>query len=151
MRTVDSDLQNFATDHAGWFPKGSNSCEALCQLYPDYTDYGIELAGLSGNIRAVTNALQNRLSIEGLTSWVYVPGLRADDDPRLAILWESKTGLKSNGKRAHNDARPVLLLSRDITNVPSADWENFLKHQEQLRKAVQANREAANAPLPDAH
>src|SRR2546422_802651 len=84
VRTVDSDLQNYASDHDGWFPNADDPYSALAKLYPAYSASGYELAGLSGNIERVTNALQIGHSISNLTSWTYVPGLRQDDDPRLA-------------------------------------------------------------------
>jgi hypothetical protein len=142
LRTVDSDLQNYASDHDGWFPNADDSYNALAKLYPGYSGAGYELAGLSGNIQAVTNALQAGHSISTLTSWVFVPGLRRDDDPRIAILWESTPGLSPDGKLASWGNRPVLLLSLDITNIPEADWKSFLKQQELLRNEVQTKRTA---------
>jgi len=69
-----------------------------------------------------------------------------------SLLWESKSGLYPNGKRNSFGGHAVLLISGDVTNVPAVEWENFLKHQEQLRSAVQANREkATDASLPDAY
>jgi hypothetical protein len=143
MRSMDSVLQNYAVDHSGWFPDGKNSHDALVHLFPDYCPFGLELAGLSGDIQKLTNALQMGESISNLTSWVYVPGLREDDDSRLAILWESRPGLSAGGRLVSGGQRPVLLLNRDITNVPAVHWEDFLKQQELLRNAVQTNRETA--------
>ncbi|NLH71563.1 MAG: hypothetical protein GX456_00755 [Verrucomicrobia bacterium] len=146
-------LLTFAGEHNGWFPRSDkNSYDALQQLYDSYCPSGKELAGVSGNIAAVTDALRKGKPLDAsLTSWVYVPGFRIGDPQDIAILWESKPGLFYDGRRNDFGGHAVLLLGGDITNVPAADWESFLKHQEQLRKAVQANRETANAPLPDAH
>jgi hypothetical protein len=43
--------------------------------------------------------------------------------------------------------RAVLLISGDITNVPAADWEFFLKQQEQLRESVQVSGDMVDKPL----
>src|ERR1051325_11965447 len=83
MRVVESELRSYARNNDGQFPDGTNSFEALAKLFPDYSHTGAELAGLSGDIQAVTSALQSRRSISNLTGWVYVPGLREDDDIRL--------------------------------------------------------------------
>jgi len=147
MRVIDSELANYAAHNDGCFPNGHDSYAALAKLHPDYCEAGSELAGLSGNIQQVTNALAKGVSISNLTSWVYIPGLREGDDPRIAILWESMAGLTQAGKVSSQKTRPVLLLDRSITNVPAANWESFTKQQEQFRNAVQAKRAAAtNAP-----
>ncbi len=143
MPLMDADLHTYASDHGGWFPNDTDQSKALAKLYPGYS-YGVELAGLSGNIQQVTNALWKGISISNLTSWTYVSGLRVDDDPQLAILWEVKPGLTTDGYSGPPGERLVLLLSSDITNVPAANWENFLKKQEQLRKAVQSSRKTLN-------
>jgi hypothetical protein len=148
MRTVDSELANYAAHNDGCFPDGHNPCEALARLYPDYCDTGSELAGLSGSIQQVTNALSDGRSISNLTSWVYVPGLCEGDNPQIAILWESMPGLTQAGRVNSHKSRPVLLLDRSITNVLDTDWASFLKQQEQLRNAVQTKRAAGTNALP---
>jgi hypothetical protein len=106
MRLVDTDLENYAHDHGGVFPT------ALEDLYPGYAIPGVELAGLSGNVQDVTNALQRGSPISNLTSWVYVPGFKVTDNPSIAILWESKAGLSAAGKWRAGKSRAVLLLGR---------------------------------------
>jgi len=135
-------LVAFAGDHDGWFPRSAKgSYDALQQLYPEYCPSGIELAGVSGNISAVVDALRGgKLLDASLTSWVYVQGFRIDDPKDIAILWESKPGLYYDGRRNNFGGRAVLLISGYITNVPAAEWERFQKHQEQLRNAVLARR-----------
>jgi hypothetical protein len=136
FRSVDSALQNSASHHDGAFPDGRDPYKALQSLFPDYVNPGYELAGLSGNIKGVASALLAGQSISNLTSWVYVPGLRTNDDPRIAILWESKAGFHPSGRLSFRRIRPVLLLNREITNVPVSHWEGFLKDQEKLRGAI---------------
>src|SRR6266571_9330734 len=149
LRSMYFALLNYASDHDGSFPNSEKgNYDALQKLYPEYAPSGIELAGVSGNADAAVTALRNNTPLDqSLTSWVYVQGLKKDDDPNLAVLWESKRGLYPNGKRNSFGGHAVLLISGNITNVPAADWESFLKHQEKLRNAVQTKRAAGtNAP-----
>lgn len=135
LRSMYFALLNYASDHDGSFPYSEKgNYEALQKLYPEYVFSGVELAGISGDVDAVVAALRNNSPLnQSLTSWVYVQGLKKDDDPNLAILWESRAGLYPNGKRNSFGGRAVLLVNGDITNVPAADWESFEKQQQQLR------------------
>lgn len=152
LRSMYFALLNYASDHDGHFPSSEKgSYDALQRLYPQYTPSGVELAGISGNINAVVVALRNKTPLnQSLTSWVYVQGFKKDDDPNIAILWESQAGLYPNGKRNSFGGRAVLLIGGDITNVPASDWGDFLKQQEQLRKAVQSRPAAKTNPLQQA-
>jgi len=145
LRIVDSTLQNYAHDHGGWFPVGDDSFQSLQSLYPEYFGSGVELAGLTGDIKAVSAALQNQQSISNLTSWSYVPNLRIDDDPQLAILWESKFGLSAAGRTILSDRRPVLLVNQAITNVSREDWPSFWEYQKQLQRIAASKREVPRA------
>lgn len=142
FKTMYLVLLNYSTDHKGWFPNSTNGpLIALQSLYPDYCPIGTELAGISGDVQAVVGSLQGGKTLdERVTSWRYVPGLRSDDAPHLAVLWEAKPGLYPDGKRNSFGGHAVLLISGDITNVPASDWEKFLKHQEQLGNEVQTKR-----------
>jgi hypothetical protein len=131
MRVTATELMNYASRHDGWFPSGKDEYSGLAQLWPG-SPCGPELAGLSGDIAAVTNALQVGRSLSNVTSWHYVPGLKNDDNPGLAILWESKFGLSEGGKRIPQMTRSVLLVDYRITNILDTAWPTFLKDQEQL-------------------
>ena len=147
------DLRNYAADHDGNFPVSTKGgLDALQQLYPQYAA-GIELAGISGDGDATVAALSHGSPLNpSLTSWVYAQGLRVDDDPDLALLWESKGGLSPNGRRNEFGGHAVVLVSSDITNVPAVDWDEYLKQQEQRRNAVLSKRAArTNAPPSAAH
>jgi hypothetical protein len=149
LRSMYFALLNYASEHDGRFPTSEKgNYDALQKLYPEYAPSGIELAGISGNVDAVVAALRNKAPLDqSLTSWVYMQGFTKDDDAGLAVLWESREGLYPNGKRNSFGGHAVLLIGGDITNVPAADWESFLKQQEQLRNAVQIKRAAGtNAP-----
>ncbi len=114
---------------------------------------GQELAGVSGNVDAVTDALRKGKPLMRLGQvGVYVQGFRMGDPGNVAILWESKPGLYYDGRKNDFGGRAVLLLNGDITNVPAADWAGFLKQQGELSKVVQSNRiTSTNAPAPAAH
>lgn len=143
LRCVDSALQTYAHEHGGWFPDGENSYAALRKLYPEYASTGAEFAGVSGDIAATEAALRAGTPLDAtLTSWVYTPGLRTDDDESIAILWESKRGLLSNGRRCRRGSRAVLLIGREITNVAGAEWPAFLRQQDALVKAARTMRPA---------
>jgi len=147
------DLRNYAAEHDGNFPVSTKGgLDALQQLYPQYAT-GIELAGISGDGEATVAALSHGSPLDpSLTSWVYAQGLRVDDDPDLALLWESKGGLSPNGRRNEFGGHAVVLVGSDITNVPAMDWDNYLKEQEQRRNAVQSKRAArTTAPPSGAH
>jgi hypothetical protein len=144
MRSVHVALMNYAADNGGAFPAGDDSYAAFAKLYPDYSDVGAELAGLSGSIHAVTNSLVRGVSISNLTSWVYIPGLQEGDDMRIAILWESMPGLTQAGRTSSQRTRPVLLLDGSITNVPLANWEVFLECQARFRAQVEGKRKTGS-------
>lgn len=134
-------LEQYASEHEGWFPKSDRgSYAALQQLYPTNCS-ALEVAGVTGNIGLVEAALkQGKLLNEALTSWVYMPGFRNDDPHDIAILWESRGGFFADGRRNSVGARPVLFIGGHMTNIPAADWEAFLRGQEQMRKTVLAQR-----------
>ena len=139
---MHSALLAYASEHYGNFPDSNKgSYDALQKLYPEFSAAGIELAGISGDTEAVVAALSRQTSLnQSLTSWVYLQGFKNDDDPNIAILWESRGGLYPNGRRNFFGGHAVLFIGGVITNIPAADWENFMKQQEKLRSAAQAHR-----------
>jgi hypothetical protein len=134
FRSVHLALLTYSEDHQGWFPEASSGpLAALQSLYPVYCPDGSELAGISGDVESVVKTLRAGKPLdEDLTSWRYVPGLRNDDDPNLALLWANRPGLNANGSRNILRRRPVLLISGDITNVLENDWAAFKKEQQAL-------------------
>jgi hypothetical protein len=135
-------LVAYAGDHNGWLPQSSKGAyDALQKLFDSYCPSGKELAGVSGNINAVTNALRTGKPLDpSLTSWNYVPGYRISDPGNAAVLWESRPGLYYDGRRNSFGGRAVLFLNGDISNIPAVDWTNFLKKQDELRKLLQSSR-----------
>ena len=146
MRCTEQALFNYASDHDGSFPNSERGhLDALQKLYPGYSPRGDELAGVSGNINEVIETLARGEPLTPeICSWHYVRGLKTNDHPRLAILWESKSGVFGNGRRSPNGSRPVLLLSGDITNVAEKDWSEFRKEQERLGSSLANRTSGAN-------
>ena len=67
--------------------------------------------------------------------WHYVEGLRNDDHPRLALLWDN-AGLGHNGERLSGGGHYVCFVNGGIEHISSDRWEEFLAEQERLRAAV---------------
>lgn len=136
-------LAAYANDHQGWFPNSTNGpAAALQSLYPDYSPTGTDLAGISGDIPATVEALRTGRPLDDtLTSWRYLAGLRDDDDPKLALLWEAKSGLNADGRRNLNATRVVILVSGRVVDVAEMDWPKFLEEQEILATAAKQKRQ----------
>lgn len=135
-------LRTFATEHSGYFPdvKGDGFA-SLQSLYPGYCPTGRELAGISRSPERVAAALRSGEKLnQSVTSWRYVPGLRDSDDPTLALLWEDRAGLNSDGRRNLHGTRVVLLVGGDVTNVQQRAWAGFLRDQEQRRQTAKLRR-----------
>lgn len=129
-------LRAYASEHHGRFPNGGGSFySALQKLYPEYVPSGIELAGVSGNVKSAVRALREAKTLNAANcSWVYMQGFSEEDDHRIAILWESRPGLYPNGRRNSEGARAVLLIGGTITNVTEIEWQRFLDEQGRLRR-----------------
>ena len=135
---VTSSLRNYASDHGGWFPSRTGSAlQCLKMLYP-YDDSG-GLAGLSGSLQQVRQRIQLGLDLdERVSSLVYLPGLRDNDDSDPMIIYERQAGISTTGKRASGHA--VGFVGGNIRQIPQDDWERFLKDQETLRRKLIASR-----------
>jgi hypothetical protein len=144
LRQMHAVLALYADENFGMFPGSEKGAyEALSKLYPKFCT-GAELAGVSGDIRAVEAALLRKEPLNGsLTSWCYVPGLRRGDNPEIAVLWEARGGLLANGRRNFFGGHAVLLLSGAVTNVPASAWTAFLNEQQKLRYSIQRREESA--------
>jgi len=134
-------LSAYAEDHDGWYPRGEPSpLESLQKLYPEYAR--AELAGLSGSEKGTVERLKSGRALDGrVSSWIYVPGFRQDDDPSICIIWESWDGIFVNGSR--HDGHAVGFVGGGYDQIPSTNWASFLKRQEDLRKSVLSKRSSA--------
>jgi len=96
-------LRLYANDHRGWFPNQTRlPLQSLKLLYPYAPG---DLAGISGNTTETKRRMQLGLDLdEGVSSLVYFPGLRDDDDPNLMMIYERQEGVFTTGRRLSGHA-----------------------------------------------
>lgn len=138
LTTFMGALAAYSKEHDGWYPAdGTNAFASLQKLYPRYEQEG--LAGMSGDESKTLSWLKSGQTLDGtVSSWVYFPGFRNDDNPKLAIIWEREAGIFINGTRA--DGHAVGFAAFGYAQIPSTNWPSFLKEQEALRAEVLKNR-----------
>src|SRR4051812_7625524 len=114
-------LASYAANNEGSFPDDPRGpLAALSKLYPDYFKLGDEevLAGLSGDADEARRALRGSEALNATgSSWIYQPGLKDDDDPRRALIWEREFGIMPNGKRDFKRRRVVLLVKGETVFI----------------------------------
>jgi hypothetical protein len=138
-------LRQYAGQHNGSFPAGTNAWEALRQLYPESIVDPELLAGISGNRSEVKRRLETGGNLDSnISSWVYFPGFRDDENPDLAIIWERTEGLRWNGSRGSGHA--VGFIDGHQEQVPKERWPIFIRDQEDLRREVIAKRATTRNP-----
>lgn len=127
----------YATDHKGRFPFGEPTPLRSLSLVQTYVGYKGHLAGLSGNVKETIRILnENKALTEKESSWIYVEGLRADDDPAIAVLWERTGGINGRGKRTQPGSHAVAYVNGAMAVIQANDWEEFVKNQQDLRQKV---------------
>jgi hypothetical protein len=134
-RQLMNALRTYAEDHDGAYPAFPGKPEAaLSLLYPKYADANL-LRGKTVPLQSVQSILSagESLSPESC-GWLYVEGLRLDDDPSLALFWD-KIGLGHNGERLSEPGHTVFFLSGDYQFIPIAEWEKFQTQQQRLYAA----------------
>jgi hypothetical protein len=140
-------LRLYAAENAGWFPSAMEPTNALQQLVPQFMQDPDYLAGIFGNRKKMREAWRERGYLTtNDSSWVYVPGFREDDEPVVAILWESRGGVALNGIR--RDGHAVGFTDGSTRQVPSAEWDTFLRAQDALRLEVLKKRHAESRQIP---
>jgi hypothetical protein len=127
-------LHDYAVTHGGAFPAGEATPEAsLSLLYRTKLADEVLLRGKTVPASVVKEILERgELLTPDTCGWHYVEGLRADDDPRLALFWD-KAGLDHNGGRMAEGGHIVLFVPlMDRKYIPEAEWEEFLEKQREL-------------------
>jgi len=134
-------MDAFALSHNGWLPKSDfGPYEALRQLYASNCT-ALELAGITGNAALMEKALTTGGVIDSnVTSWVYIQGFKSDDPQNLCVLWESRPGFSTDGRRTLSHGHLAIFLSGCWTNIPSSHWDTFVEAQANLRANVLAKR-----------
>lgn len=127
-------LLGYADSNGGRFPDGEETPEASLSLIyakrePSCTDL---LCGKTGSQKVVKEILdRGKLLSPETCGWNYVPGLRVDDDFRLALFWD-KEGLGHNGQRLPAGGHIVTFVGGSKVYIPAARWQAFLAEQELL-------------------
>jgi hypothetical protein len=133
-------LRNYAEKHDGNFPTGESCPEASLSLLHYQQSCGTGAEVLRGKTVPVeiTQAVLDRGELLGPDScgWHYVEGLREDDNPDIAILWD-KVGLGHNGERGYHS---VLCIAGFEKSIPDKEWPAFLEEQKALIEALPAER-----------
>lgn len=136
---LSSALHDYAAIHGGAFPAGEATPEAsLSLLYREKIDGGPLadanlLRGKTVPESVVKEILERgELLTPETCGWHYVEGLRADDDPRLALFWD-KAGLDHNGGRMADGGHIVLFVGlMERKHIPEAEWDEFIETQRKL-------------------
>jgi hypothetical protein len=139
-------LNSYALANAGWFPSANGPTNPLTLLYPTHLGSDSSyLAGLSGD-RARMHAQLERDGFvhTNSSSWIYVQGFRADDVPRVAILWDTASGVGPVGQR--REGRAVGFNDGSMDQIPDARWEAFMAAQADARFQAQSNRIVNSRP-----
>ena len=134
-------LRMYAHDNDGWFPDGnSTSIDSLRKLFPVYAT-PLNVAGVSGDVTEVKLRLERGASIDdSVSSWVYWPGLRNDDDPGVALIWERAEGVTGIGVRTKLGGHVVGFVDGSYRQILQSEWPAFVKDQEVLRSNILQNR-----------
>ena len=144
ITTFMSDMRCYAMAHDGWFPKGEDApLASLQKLCPDWK-HADALAGLSGNERRTCATIREGGTLTPeVSSWVYWPGFRLDDNPRIAVIWEREAGLFLTGTRG--DGHAVGFADGGYKQIPQHAWDAFLREQEILRTEALTRRDGSGA------
>src|SRR5262249_49896873 len=112
------------------FPAGGRTPEAsLGLLYPRHADANL-LRGKTVPLAVAQAALEGGGLGPDTCGWHYVEGLRTEDDPGLALVWD-KAGLGHNGQRL-SGGHWVIFVDGSIEYIPGSRWEAFLQEQKGL-------------------
>jgi hypothetical protein len=127
------ELERYAAEPDGWFPRGEASPEAsLSLLYRQSPGNAYSLRGKSVPESVVLEWLsRGELLTPETCGWHYVQGLREDDDPRLALFWD-KAGLDHFGGRLPGGGHLVIRIDGQQEHLKEVDWPAFIDEQEKL-------------------
>lgn len=132
-------LESYSSANGGNYPNDSDPLQALSKLHPVWLPDPRPLAGLSGDLDLLKTQIRDGSPMTfPASSWVYWPGLRSDDNPQIAIVWEMRSGVSYNGSRA--SGREVGFIGGSMRRVRDADWDAFTKDQARLRQEMNDRR-----------
>lgn len=125
-------LRDYALANYGVFPVGKATPQgSLSLLYPKYADANL-LRGKVVPIEVIQDLLDRGEPLRpDSCGWHYVEGLTLNDDPGLAIFWDT-VGLGHNGQRLGKDDHIVFFVSGGSRYIVGAEWPSFLERQKEL-------------------
>lgn len=135
-------LRNYAELYGGFYPAGGSCPEASLSLLSAYGDR-IDAGNLGGKTvrpefaQQVLNA-RGELGPESC-AWHYVEGLTVNDDPQLALLWDT-IGLGHFRGRLAPGGHEVLFVNGNREIITGEEWPEFTKEQERLHAKRKARR-----------
>jgi hypothetical protein len=140
-------LENYARDHNGHYPADEESPEAaLSLLYSSgYCPSAETLRGKTVPAEIVQKILDSgELLTPETCGWHYVAGLTANDDRRLALVWD-KARLGHNGQRTDGTTE-VVFVGGDRRTIHADQWEQFLEDQKKILSARTTTAKRATRP-----
>jgi hypothetical protein len=141
-------LRMYSGENDHWLPHGAATPEAsLSLLYRNDPDTALWVLGGKNIPR---ERVQATFARDGILSpatcgWHYVEGLRDDDDPQIAVVWDKVFGLGHNGERKRGMMHEVVLLDGANQYVSKDQWPKFIADQKERLEKVIADR-STNAP-----
>jgi len=146
IKQIGLALAIYAEENNGWFPSGGETPEAsLSLLYGDLLNI-YPLAGKTIPPAVAQQAMDEQGHLGPETcDWHYVEGLRDDDNPEIAVIWD-KVGLGHNGQRLKSGGHEVLFVNRSSNFIPGDEWAEFLSEQQRLLAARNAITNQPFAP-----
>jgi hypothetical protein len=143
-------LRMYADNHEGWLPHGQTTPEESLGLLAK--DDMTTAMWVLGGKNVPHKTLEAALAPGGVFSpescgWHYIEGLREDDDPQIAVVWDKVTGLGHNGERRRGLAHEVVLLDCSHTYIFQAQWPQFIADEKERLAKVMASRETKAPPI----
>jgi len=138
----------YANEHDGWFPYGEATPEASLGLLAKFDPTLVLLLGGKHIPKEIAaRAFTNGTFGPDTCGWHYVEGLRADDDPDLAIAWDKVTGLGHNGERRRGLMHEVVFVGGFTKYISKDKWSKFVKEQMEKLERVIASRGTNDPPI----
>jgi len=150
-KSLGTSLRMYADDNFGWLPHGQATAEAsLSTLMKSDDTVRNLLRGKHIQQKVVDQALR-RDGVLGPEScgWHYVEGLREDDDPQTAVIWDKVTGLWHNGNRRSGSSimHEIIRLDGAMEFISRERWPEFVAEQKKLLADTMAKRSKSDPPI----
>jgi len=148
-KALGLELRLYANDHDGWYPYGMKTPEAsLSLLCTNNSSVQGILRGKHLPQEVVDRALANNgLLGPASCGWHYIEGLREEDDPQLAVLWDRIIGLDHNGRLKSGLQHEVITVDGSMQYISKQNWPAFVQQQKRLLAETAANRTTNSPPI----